>query len=500
MKRNANSQTISDVFPEAEMLGDFGAHAAVETIAAPQDFEWVCDLDASLAVVVVSESGGWFIGASDSFLDALCLSRAAAIGRRVEDTLMVETALPLSQLITQVAATGEAGEIVLSVRTDNRQMNRLLVTAKPARGRLRAVTLETRIQAERHTPIARHRSFLFEQLHLINHGVTYVYDPANGEQGDLAELLGFPPSLVARAHGTERVIQVHPRDKPLARAHREKIAGLADGDFATVQCRMRRIDGEWRWIEMRERVFSRHNGVVQRVLGFAVDVTEQRRLIESLAAVSKALLTAEEQERRRIARELHDSVAQHLVAIDLTVSRFERQVGATEHREILHDIREALSTAHREVRTFSYLLHPPNLERLGLKTTLERFLSGFALRTGLVIDLDFDPAMPPLGAVADLAMFRVAQEALMNVHKHAQAHRVEVRLRLVKGRAVLTIRDDGVGLSSAQIEVLLADDVGGVGVAGMRARVEQIGGRFDMRPGPAGLIVQASTPVPASLA
>lgn len=140
------------------------------------------------------------------------------------------------------------------------------------------------------------------------------------------------------------------------------------------------------------------------------------------------------------------------------------------------DIRTALKAAHHEVRAFSYLLHPPDLKRLGLSEALRKFANGFGQRTGLNVELDLED-LHRLSAVVELSLFRIVQEALMNVHRHAHAHAVAVRLRQCKGEIALEIADDGVGVSATHIRQLLKQG-GGVGLQGIRARVEQLGGRF----------------------
>ena len=262
-------------------------------------------------------------------------------------------------------------------------------------------------------------------------------------------------------------------------------------------CQMRHIDGDWRWIEARERIVSRDSeGAAQRILGYATDVSEKHRLLESLAAASKALLMSESHERKRIARELHDSMAQHLVAIDLMLLRLDRKPDAdsVQHSVIL-EIREALKAAHAEVRTLSYLLHPPDMERLGFEVSLRKFLHGFGLRTGLDVRFIMEGEVRRIAADGELALFRVAQEALMNVHTHAEAKVVDVKLVYTPHGVTLEIGDDGVGLNRDQIEALVTQKWGGVGVAGMTARVEQLDGQLEICARPRGLLVRARLPL-----
>jgi PAS domain S-box-containing protein len=353
------------------------------------------------------------------------------------------------------------------------------------------------------TRLDRRRDGLFRQLGLINGGVVYIYcinDPRGAGHARLPaylrELLGYcadhPESQ--REEAVNRL--THPDDRARIAAHRRALAKLGDGESATFTCRVKHIDGGWRWIEVREQVFSRNRaGQTRRVLGFASDVSERRRLTDSLAGATGDLLLAEEHERRRIGRELHDSTAQHLVAIDLTLSRLEQRVGEDPvDRAIVQDIRTALASAHREVRTFSYLLHPPNLERVGLEAALNQFLEGFQRRTGLNVRFQVIGPSRILGQHADLAVFRLVQEAVMNVHRHASAREIDIRLIHRTLETALEVSDDGVGLAAARIASLLSGQGQGVGIASMKARIEGLGGVLELAPQARGLLIRAVMP------
>jgi signal transduction histidine kinase len=343
------------------------------------------------------------------------------------------------------------------------------------------------------------REALLEQLNLILGGITYLYAPKRPGRFELPVLLGRPPGEAPWAEEVLREL-VHPDDLDRARSHPRRVLRLADGAAARMLVRMQHADGDWRWIEVHEQVFDRtRKGKPRRVLGFAKDATDLRRQKQALQDVSKALLSAEARERQRIARELHDSMAQHLVAIDLTLSRLERHAPGQLDRAVMADLRAAVAAAHKEARTFSYLLHPPDLERLGLEETLRRFLEGFAARSGLEVRLDVDDDLPPIGRVGELSLFRVAQEALMNVHKHAGASTVEIALRRAPEGLVLEVGDDGVGLTTAEVELLMDEGASGVGVAAMRARMQQIAGLLEILPAAKGLRIRAVAPAERDL-
>jgi signal transduction histidine kinase len=338
------------------------------------------------------------------------------------------------------------------------------------------------------------REALFDQVNVIQDGIAYAYAPGAPGGCGLPALLGRAPAEGRWDEAALRAL-VHPEDMTRALAHREKVLKALDGVFVSAVVRMRHSDGRWRWIELREQVAERGpDGAPKRIQGLASDGSDLQRLGESLRLASKALLTAEAHERQRIARELHDSMAQHLVAIDLTVSRLERDAGGRLAPQVMADLRATVAAAQREVRTYSYLLHPPELERLGLEETLRKFLGGFGARTGLKVLLKVEDDLPPVGSLAELMLFRVAQEALMNVHRHAGASLVEISLTKTAEGVMLEVGDDGVGLQASDLQLLMAEGSGGVGMAAMRARMRQVAGRLEILPSAEGLRIRATAP------
>jgi two-component system NarL family sensor kinase len=213
-----------------------------------------------------------------------------------------------------------------------------------------------------------------------------------------------------------------------------------------------------------------------------------------VSELSGQLLALQEEERQRIARELHDSTAQHLVAANLRLSGLESQVRESQAgRKILAEVESLLTEALRELRIFAYLLHPPNLATDGLQTTLREFSEGFAERTGLVARIRIPEEVDGLPQDLQRSILRVVQEGLTNVHRHAGASRVSIAARIMSGRLVVRIVDNGhgmIGPARPDGPIRL-----GVGIAGMHARLKQFGGDLRIRTGRSGTRIVTMVPI-----
>jgi two-component system NarL family sensor kinase len=210
--------------------------------------------------------------------------------------------------------------------------------------------------------------------------------------------------------------------------------------------------------------------------------------------LSSQLLGSQSDERQRIARELHDSTTQHIVAASLGLTRLERRVAAyPETVGICGEVEASLANALTELRVFTYLLHPPELAHAALKVALQEFVGGFAHRTGLSWHVRLPDEIDNLPQELQRSILRVVQEALTNVHRHANASCVDVRARLTRSRLLIRIVDDGHGLREldGNKETRLRM---GVGIPGMRARLQQFGGELRLKTGPYGTAVLAWLP------
>ncbi len=189
------------------------------------------------------------------------------------------------------------------------------------------------------------------------------------------------------------------------------------------------------------------------------------------------LLSLQEEVQQRIASDLHDSTCQHLIAASLNVMRLRRAVsGDGSAEKLFDDIDASIDQAQREIRAFTYLLHPQNLLTDGLKTTIEQFVDGFAARTSLKTSLEIAPEVDKLSYERQRAVLRVIQEALANVFRHAQATQVKVAMEAADGHFKLWVTDNGSGMPINQARSGPKAVSFGVGIPAMRARLRQLGG------------------------
>jgi len=223
----------------------------------------------------------------------------------------------------------------------------------------------------------------------------------------------------------------------------------------------------------------------------------QRENVRSSRALSARILDLQDAERRRIARELHDSVGQYLVGLKINL---EQLLGARAnlspvHEKLLADTVDLTERSMNEVRTISHLLHPPLLDEVGLESATRWYADGFAKRSALKVSLDLDRITNRLPKEVELALFRVLQESLTNVHRHAGAKSIEVVLTCSTGHVVLSVIDDGKGISSEVLTRFRSGTAIGVGLAGMRERLAELDGTLEVEQRSRGTAIRATIPV-----
>ncbi|HTV59093.1 MAG TPA: chemotaxis protein CheB [Verrucomicrobiae bacterium] len=223
-----------------------------------------------------------------------------------------------------------------------------------------------------------------------------------------------------------------------------------------------------------------------------------KTLLESALNMSARLLRVQDDERRKVARELHDSTAQALTALKLNLNRIEKLASGTspDFVTVLEESRLLADSSIKELRTVTYLLHPPMLDQGGLVPALRSFVAGFAKRGNIVAHAELPDSLPAISKDLELAVFRICQEALNNVYQHSESEVARVRLRATSSKLILTVSDEGKGFPDGLINsdgIIVGGD--GVGVPSMQERVRELGGALEISSSSAGSTVRAVFPL-----
>ena len=280
-----------------------------------------------------------------------------------------------------------------------------------------------------------------------------------------------------------------------------------------MEYRLRRADGQYRWVLSHGEPRFSDEGVLEYYVGSCLDVTEKKaaedalkeaheqldarvkertreldRAQESLRMLSARLLQMQDDERRRIARELHDTAGQILVALNLNLVPVEQEL-LSNNSELAKQITGSLrliDELSRDLRTMSHLLHPPLLDEAGLHSAVRWYVEGFAERSKIDVDLQLDPKVERLPAELETAIFRIVQECLTNIHRHSGSRSASIVVTRHLQNVSVEVRDRGQGMPMP----IRA----GIGIQGMGERVRQLGGHLEIASGSEGTRVTAIFP------
>jgi PAS domain S-box-containing protein len=294
--------------------------------------------------------------------------------------------------------------------------------------------------------------------------------------------------------------QIHPEDK--SRWSIEAAQMFLSGEPLRSVYRVIARTGQIIWFHCEAKMVRGENGEPWFIHGVAFDITELKqaeealkRREEELRALTASLLSIQDEERRRIARELHDGTAQNLAGLVMNLSLLMNSPAAPAEPNWQRAVSDSLSLAEqcsREVRNMSYLLHPPLLDDLGLASALRSYVAGFSQRTQIHVELELPADLGRLAPEVETALFRIVQEGLANVHRHSGSSKAAIRVSLGEAEVRLDVEDEGSGTQSQQSP---ASEVLGVGIPGMRERAQQLGGRMELNSSRAGTRITVSLPV-----
>ncbi len=302
---------------------------------------------------------------------------------------------------------------------------------------------------------------------------------------------------------------VHPDD--VERSKAGWIQSVQAGAQYESEYRMRSKDGSYRWFRSRAVPIRDPEGKIVKWYGTCSDIHDSKLLEQSirdnaielekmvdrrtdeLRRLSVRLMTMQDQERRRIARDLHDGLGQELAVAKMVLDKMFLQKPAQPQEQTWIQASSIIDRAIQEVRTMSHLLHPPLLDEVGLQSALSWYVEGLSKRSGIETFLEVQPAeFPRLASAVETAVFRIVQEALTNVFRHSGARKVSITLTQRDDQIVVTVLDDGKGIDKRVAE--LRPESVGVGIGGMKQRAKEFGGELRLANADPGTLLELVIP------
>jgi len=300
------------------------------------------------------------------------------------------------------------------------------------------------------------------------------------------------------------------------------IANAAQGLAVREECRYALRDGSVRVADRSLSPLQDEHGHVAMIVASGLDITEQLQLrsiledrvrertlelevknaevvrqTEIVRELSARLLQIQDEERRRIARELHDSVGQTLAAVTMNLAHVHRESASLspEAAKALEDNTDLLDQLSVEIRTISHLLHPPLLDEVGLQSALQWYIEGFSERSKIDVDLQLPDDFGRLPRNLEITLFRVVQECLTNIHRHSGSATAAIHIARSDKEVRLEVRDAGKGIPNETQASLASGKLSGVGLRGMHERLRQMGGQLDVQSNGTGTVILATLPV-----
>jgi len=305
-----------------------------------------------------------------------------------------------------------------------------------------------------------------------------IVNDATDYSSRLAPILGLAPGL-AHLSNQEFLAIVHPEDR---RSFEEAIEQALQGtDEYGLEFRVIWPDGSVHWIASKGLVLRDAAGTPVRMIGVMIDITERKEAEQLRYQVLSRIVAAQEEERRRVSRELHDQMGQNLAALIVGLEALKADVaGPQAALDRLRELQELANRLSQEVHLLAWELRPPALDDLGLHATLERYVEQWSERSGVTVDWHADGfTARRLPSEVETTLYRVIQEALTNVLKHAQASRVSIILRVAADHVLAIVEDNGKGFD-AEFTMRAGDLHHQLGLVGMRERVLLVNGTLNV--------------------
>jgi PAS domain S-box-containing protein len=309
--------------------------------------------------------------------------------------------------------------------------------------------------------------------------------------------LDFVGRTLEQESGNGWVENVHPDD--FDRCVQTYVSSFEARRPFEMEYRLRHHTGQYRWVFDRGMPRYAPDETFEGYVGGCLDIHDQKEAAEKsrIADETLRLMKLQDEERRRIARDLHDSAGQTLTVLGMSLAQLVQraEVIAPELAKSGKEIEEMVQQLHREIRTASYLLHPPLLDEAGLSAALNWYVQGIVERGGMAIDFSICQDFGRLPADMELAIFRVVQECLTNVHRHSGSKTASIRVTRENGRVGIEVRDPGRGIAPERLAEIQSRS-SGVGIRGIRERLGQFQGEINIESNGSGTRVFASIPIP----
>ncbi len=252
--------------------------------------------------------------------------------------------------------------------------------------------------------------------------------------------------------------------------------------------------------DLERQVQERTRELENTLAAFREEVSVHQETAQKLRKLSVSVLRIQDEERRRVARDLHDTVGQTLTAVKISLFMLENAMaGYPQTASRLHELNDLTDQALQEIRTTSYLLHPPLLDEAGFAPAAAWYVEGFNKRSPIQVNLQLPKTIRLPGSI-EIVLFRVLQESLTNITKHADSATVDVLLQVEQNVISFSVRDYGTGISAERLAKMngSGSDVG-VGIAGMRERLKELGGRLVIESDSTGTVLKALVPLPKAV-
>lgn len=474
----------------------------VETAFRESEERFSKAFHANPAILALTTLDGENVDVNQTYLDFLGYAREEVLGKTVADLGIIssEERLRILELLQRSGGSVRNAQVATRVRDGGLRhyllsADLLSVGATPHR----LMTLLDITELKQAEDELRRSQAALENAETRAQLGSWDFDPTT-QRGDWSRgmfaLFARDPALGPPAL-SEFMELIHPDDRQRLVADQTRAQDKRDsfsGEYRTNPER-----APFRVLNASFFPLCDHDGRLVRIVGTALDITERKRVEEELRRLSGRLLQVQDEERRRLARELHDQTAQELGAVAMNLSSLQRLAPDLPQKAsaLLEETQALTQRAAQEIRTLSYLLHPPVLEEVGLVAAVSDYAKGFAKRSNMDVAVEADAAFGRLPGETELALFRIVQESLGNILKHSGSPTATISFTHDAEEICLEVRDAGRGMAREGLERLgaSAGDMG-VGIAGMRERMRQLGGRLEIDSSPRGTTVRAIRPVP----